>query len=256
LEIRKLFKYFLKRELKENYLGNLTGFSWVIIQPVITLIIYSFIFERIFNAKIPEAENIGFIEYLAIGFWPWIAFSEGLLKSITSVVSKKDLIGKIKINLKNIVFASVTASFLINVVGYFIVLLILILVGKDFNYWAIPLLIYPLLQLYLFAIALGLILSALQVFIRDTFHLMSTLITLWFFSTPIIYSETLIPEYIRTYLQFNPLYTPISFIHNSMLTDNKLPWLEMSLLSIFILILLYVGNKMFSKLAPNFEDFI
>jgi len=251
-----LFKYFLKREIKESYLGNLTGFSWVLIQPILTLIIYTIVFEKIFNARIPEAENIGFIVYLAIGFWPWIAFSEAILKSITAITNKKDLIGKIKINLKDVVFASVTATFIINVIGYFLVLLILILVGKEFNHSAIILLLLPILQMYLFALALGLILSALQVFIRDTLHLMTTLITLWFFSTPIIYSESIMPESVRYYMQFNPIYTPITFIHNAILSHKPLPWFEMGVLTIFILLLLYLANKMFSKLAPHFEDYI
>ncbi|MBL4772913.1 MAG: ABC transporter permease [Alcanivoracaceae bacterium] len=251
-----MFKYFLKREIKESYLGNLTGFSWVLIQPILTLIIYTIVFEKIFKARIPEAENIGFIVYLAIGFWPWIAFSEAILKSITAVINKKDLIGKVKINLKEVVFATVTATFIINSIGYFIVLMVLVLVGKEFNYAAIPLLILPLLQLYIFALALGLILSSLQVFIRDTLHLMTTLITLWFFSTPIIYSESIMPESIRYYMQFNPVYTPITFIHNAILSHKPLPWQEMGILTIALIILLYLANKMFSKLSPNFEDYI
>lgn len=251
-----MFKYFLIREIKESYIGNLSGFSWVMIQPVLTLIIYTIVFEKIFKARIPEAENIGFIVYLAIGFWPWTAFSEALLKSITAVTSKKDLIGKIKINLKHCVFATVTASFLINIIGYFIILIILVLMGKEFNYYAIPLLIFPIIQLYIFALAMGLMLSALQVFIRDTLHVMTTFITLWFFSTPIIYSESILPESIRAFMQFNPIYTPITFIHNAILSHKPLPWKEMIILSFVLIVFLYVSNKIFSKLAPNFEDYI
>jgi lipopolysaccharide transport system permease protein len=251
-----VFKYFLAREIKENYLGNLSGFSWVLIQPIITLIIYTIVFEKIFKARIPEAENIGFIVYLAIGFWPWTAFSEALLKSITAVTNKKDLIGKIKINLKHCVFATVSASFIINIIGYFIILIVLVLMGKEFNYYAIPLLILPILQLYIFALAMGLLLSALHVFVRDTLHIMTTLITLWFFSTPIIYSESILPESIKIFIQFNPIYTPITFIHNAILSHKPLPWQEMAILSIVLIIFLYISNKIFSKLAPNFEDFI
>ncbi len=251
-----MFKYFLKREIKENYLGNLTGFSWVIIQPVLTLIIYTVVFEKIFKARIPEAENVGFIVYLALAFWPWIAFSESILKSITTITSKKDLIGKVRIDLRQVVFATVTSVFIINLIGYALVLIILMIVGKSFNYMYVPLLILPILQLYIFSLSLALILSSLQVFVRDTLHLMSTLITLWFFSTPIIYSESIMPESIRSYMQYNPLYYPVKFIHDAMLTDKNLPWIEMLYLSIGFIVLLYVANKMFKKLSPHFEDFL
>jgi len=79
-----MFTYFLKREITDRYLGNVMGLAWVFIQPLITLVIYSFVFENIFKARIPEAAHLGFAVYLAIGFWPWTAFSESLLRSITS----------------------------------------------------------------------------------------------------------------------------------------------------------------------------
>lgn len=251
-----MFKYFLKREIKENYLGNLTGFSWVIIQPVLILIIYTVVFEKIFKARIPEAENVGFIVYLALAFWPWIAFSESILKSITTITSKKDLVGKVKVDLRQIVFATVTSVFIINLIGYVFVLLILMIIGKSYNYTNIPLLILPILQLYVLSLSLAMILSSLQVFVRDTMHLMGSLITLWFFSTPIIYSESIMPDVIRTYMQYNPLYYPVKFIHNAMLTEKNLPWAEMIILSIVIGILFYMANKMFNKLSPHFEDFL
>ena len=251
-----MFKYFLKRELKESYLGNLTGLSWVIIQPILTLLIYTFVFEKIFNSKFPEAENVGFVVYLAMGLWPWIAFSDAIIKSITTVTDQKSFIGKIKINLTEPVFAIVTASFVLNVFGYIFVLCVLILVGKNFNYGSIPLLILPLLQLYVLALAFGLFFSAIQVFIRDTVNLMGTLITLWFFTTPIIYTESLIPESLRVYMYFNPIYVPIKFIHNAMITGNPLPWAEMGIVSIAIGLFFYLALKMFKKLEPSFEDYL
>ena len=251
-----MFKYFLIRELKESYIGNITGLAWVLIQPLITLFIYTIVFERIFKTRLPEAENIGFIVYLALGFWPWTAFSEGLIKSITSIVNQKNLIGKVQVDLRLAVFSTVSSSFIIHTIGYIIVLTLLIIIGKDFNYSAIPLLIIPMIQLYVFALSFGLILSALQVFIRDTLHFMSTIITLWFFSTPIIYSISLMPDYIKSVLKFNPVYTPITFIHNALITNKPLPWFDMSILSILLVVFFILANKLFKKLEPNFEDFI
>lgn len=251
-----MFKYFLKREIYDRYIGNVTGVSWVFIQPVLTLLIYTLVFDKIFGARVPEAEDIGFIVYLALGFWPWMAFSESVLKSITAVSDKKDLIGKINLNFKIPVIATVSASFALNLIGYIIVLLTLVLFGKQFNYLAILLLIFPILQLYLLAIALSLILSALQVYIRDTLHLMTTVMTLWFFLTPIIYSVSILPESIKVFIQLNPIYIPITFIHNALITNKELPWVSMLYLTISILILLWLANKIFNRLSPRFEEFI
>ncbi len=251
-----MFAYFFRREIYSKYIGNITGVSWVFIQPILTLLIYAFVFERIFHAKFPESENIGFIVYLALGFWPWTAFSESILKAIPAVLEKKDLIGKVNLDFRIPVVATISATFLLNVLGYILVLIALVLFNKDFNYAAIPLLLLPLVQLYLFALALGLVLAAVQIYIRDTIHLMTTVMTLWFFMTPIVYSVTLMPDYIRKIMLLNPIFIPIKFIHTALLTDKQLDWWSMFGVTLVILVLLWLANKIFIRLSARFEDFI
>ncbi len=251
-----MFSYFLRRELKERYLGNITGISWVFIQPLITLGIYWFIFDKIFKARIPEADEYGFIVYLAIGFWPWMAFSESIITSITSITDKADLIGKVKVNPKILVFSSITSTFFLNMIGYIVVLIVVIILNPTLSYSILPLLLIPIVLLYVFALSLGLILSSLQIFIRDTLQLMTTIITLWFFSTPIIYSEQLIPKEYSYLFQFNPVYTPINYIHKVVFSNEQLPWINMFYFALFVFILFYLATKVFDKLSPYFEDYI
>ncbi len=248
-----MFKYFFIREFKEKYLGNITGFLWVFLQPIMTLAIYWLVFEKIFGQRIPEAKDIGFIVYLAIGFWPWVAFSESLIRSITVVSDKSDLIGKVNIDFKIPVVASITATFVLTIFGYIIVLIGLVIFAEPFSHHNIWLLIFPVIQLYLLALAIGLILASLQIFIKDTFQFMTTVITMWFFLTPILYSESILPEEYKTIIKLNPLYTPITFIHKALITEDELPWLNMAILTMVILLLLYVAVVIFNKLAPHFE---
>ncbi len=250
-----MFKYFFYREIKEKYIGNLTGISWIFIQPIILLTIYWFVFDKIFGARIPEAKDIGFIVYLAVGFWPWIAFSEAVMRSITVLTEQKDLIGKINIDFKTSVIAAISASFFLNLIGYILVLIGLVLFANKFNYFGLILLIFPILQLYIFALALGILLSALQVFIKDILLFMSTIMTMWFFLTPIIYSESILPENYKVLLKLNPLYTPISFIHKAIITQDTLPWTEMIVESSLIILFLILSIKIFNKLSPSFEIF-
>lgn len=252
-----MFKYFFKREINDSYLGNLTGLSWILIQPIITVLIYWFVFEKIFHSKLAyESEKTTFIVYLAVGFWPWIAFSESLMRSITAVYDKKDLIGKVQIDFKIPVIATITATFSLHMIGYFVVLFFLYITGNKFNLTGLVFIVFPILQLYFLAIALGILFSSLQIFIKDLKQILTTLITLWFFLTPIVYSEMSIPAEYSTIIKLNPLYIPISFIHNSLVTTSYgLPWKEMFLLSLVISILLYIAVKTFNKLQPSFEDF-
>ncbi|MCF6318853.1 MAG: ABC transporter permease [Proteobacteria bacterium] len=252
----ELFNYFFKREIKDKYLGNLTGFAWVFIQPILMLLIYWFVFDKIFKARFSEEEqDVGFIVYLAVGLWPWVAFSESIIRSITAVSDKSDLIGKIKIDLKTPVVAAISATFFLNMLGYVFVLVSLVVLNDGFSYKTILLVIFPLIQMFCLALALGLFLSSLQVFIRDTLQIMTTLMTMWFFLTPIIYSVAFLPEKFKSIIQINPLYIPISFIHKALITKEELPWLNLSVLTLITVVLLFFSIKLFDRLSPNFVDY-
>lgn len=251
-----MFTYFLKREITDRYLGNVMGLAWVFIQPLITLVIYSFVFENIFKARIPEAAHLGFAVYLAIGFWPWTAFSESLLRSITSLVDKKDLIGKVKIDLRLPVAATVTATFLLHMLGYAAVLVALALWGKPLHFEMLPVILPALLVLYVLALGFAFLLSATQVYLKDTQQIMASLMMLWFFATPVIYSKSLLPESVRQWLFLNPVYPPIDFIHQALLFGTDLPWLALLGTAVFAGVLLLVSVRAFDRLSARFEDFI
>jgi lipopolysaccharide transport system permease protein len=210
----------------------------------------------IFKQRVPEAQEIGFIVYLAIGFWPWLAFSDSILKSISVLEENNDLLGKVDIDYKIPVIAAVSSSFVLNLFGYIIVLIGLIVFADSFHYESIPLVLFPILLLYILAVVLGLFLSATQVFVKDVQQFVTTLITLWFFLTPILYSESILPEKYKVFLKFNPLYTPISFIHKALITNQSLPWFELGILLLAAFILLYLAIVYFNKLSNHFVDFI
>lgn len=252
---RHIFKYFFIREVKSDYLANLLGLSWLFVQPVVLLLMYWFVFEKIFQARIPEKLNLDFIVYLAIGFWPWLAFSESIVKSIPAVMKNSELIGKNKIDFKIPVLASISATFLVNCLSFFLVLFLLTLYYDFLSIEKVVLLFIPLFQLYVLSLAIGLILSATQVFVKDTLQVVGTLITLLFYFTPIIYSELAIPEQYINYLKYNPLYTPFSFIHNIFIVQELLPWRQMIYLSLFIILFLVISIKYFNRLSAHFEDY-
>ena len=255
-KIGAMFSYFLKREMTDRYLGNVMGLAWVFIQPLITLVIYSFVFENIFKARIPEAAHLGFAVYLAIGFWPWTAFAESLLRSTTAVIDQKSLLGKVKLDLRLPVAATITATFILHMLGYIVVLIALALWGKPLHFEMLPLIVPALMILYLLALGFGFLLAAVQVYLRDTAQIMASVMMLWFFATPVIYSKSLLPESIRHWLILNPVYPAIDFIHQALLFGTNLPWLSLLSSGLFAVGLLWVSLRVFNRLSTRFEDFI
>ena len=89
------FRQLVSRAIRTDYLENLTGFAWLILQPLMLLAVYAFVFTTIFKARIPDAAGVSFVSYLAVAFWPWTAFSEGILRSANSISANAALIGKV-----------------------------------------------------------------------------------------------------------------------------------------------------------------
>ena len=251
-----MFKYFFAREIKNKYLGSSSALFWVLFQPVLILLTYNFVFSYIFKARVPEVEDGNFITYLAVGLWPWMAFSEGLMRSVTSVTERKDLLGKVNFDFKVLVYAAVSGIFTLHVIGYIFVLSILMAVGKLAPSWDLLLLIIPLLCLYLLAIVMGLFVSAIHVFWRDIQHIMNTLILMLFFSTPIIYSITAIPEKYHAYLSINPLLSFFDFIHAASFSASEVTWKGILVWIMILPVLFLLTRTFFNKLSPEFDDYV
>jgi len=139
------FKNLVARQIRQDYLENITGFAWLILQPLILLAVYAFVFSTIFKARIPEAGDIGFVPYLAVAFWPWTAFSEAVLRANNSITANAALIGKVALATEQIPLASVTATFIMHLTGYLAVLIVLQLLGTGVHWLFLGLAIIVLL---------------------------------------------------------------------------------------------------------------
>ena len=127
-----IFWQLVSRSIRTDYLENLTGFAWLILQPLLLLAVYAFVFTSIFQARIPVADQVGFVPYLAVAFWPWTAFSEAILKGSNTIVANAPLIGKVAFASELLPLSMVTATFMMHLMGYGAVLLVLQLSLRSF----------------------------------------------------------------------------------------------------------------------------
>jgi len=251
-----LWKVFLTRELRTRYTGTLAALAWPFIGPLVLLLIYSFVFERIFQARVPEAGAVGFTGFLAIGLWPWLAFSEAVNKASGSILGNAALIHKTTIPAEIYVHVEIAATFLIHVLGFALVLLVLAIAGKPLH-WQFALTVpFYLAIVYLFASAFGLLFGALQVFLRDLEHALPLFLTIWFFATPILYSPTLIPVSARHWFVLNPMATLVSRLRDGLIGGHwQAGVAEVGLLSTAALS--YIAARwFFNRCSPRFEDFV
>ena len=247
---------FFQRELKNRFAGSFSGGLWALIQPLIQLAVYSFVFVHVFKARVPGADAPGYVPFLVVALWPWTAFSEALLRSATAIQDNAALIGKVSLPREVLVVASVASSFAVHLTGFVAILIVLIVAGKGvFISGLLPAL---LLFLPLFALALGLALlvSAVQVFVRDLVQALGQLLTLLMFAAPIFYDRALLPENLRGWLDLNPFSFYADAFRALLLHHGAFDMTRFAIALLTALIALAIGHFVFRRLNPHFEDFL
>ena len=253
---RVFFQNLVIRQIRQDYLDNITGFAWLILQPLILLSVYAFVFSTIFRARIPEAGDIGFVPYLAIAFWPWIAFSEAVLRANGSITANGALIGKVAFATEQIPLATVTATFIMHMIGFLAVLVILQIMGTSIQ-WTLLLLAIPvILFMWLFACAIALFTSAIQVFVRDLAQILPPLMTFWFFTTPILYSASYLPASIQGVSQWNPMAWFVARLRELLLFGEVNFGFSALLMAVFVMLFLWSSLRFFRRFSGHFEDFL
>lgn len=250
------FQNLVIRQIRQDYLENLTGFAWLILQPLILLAVYAFVFSTIFQARLPEAEEVGFVPYLAVAFWPWTAFSEAILRANSSITANSGLIGKVAFATEQIPLATVTATFIMHLVGFLAVLVVLQFMGTSVQ-WPYLLLALPVIVLmWVFACAISLFTSAIQVFVRDLAQILPPLMTFWFFTTPILYSSSYLPLTIQKLSEWNPMAWFVARLRELLLFGEININYKTLLIVLFIAIFSWLSFRFFRRFSGHFEDFL
>lgn len=252
-----LFRELVRRELRQRYLGSLSGGAWALLQPLLQLAIYGYVFGRIFSARLPQQEfgELAFLAFLAIGLWPWNAFAESLSRACTTIIDNAGLLGKVAIPRPLLVVAPVVAGFLLQLAGFAAVVLVLYLGGWVEPRWqalfAVPL--FALLAL--FTLGLAWLFSALTVFVRDIAHGLPQVLLLMFFLTPVLYPRSLVPESLLPLADANPLALFVGLFRQSVLGVGGYGPMDWGLALLLTGFSLALGYWVFRRLAPHFEDF-
>jgi ABC-type polysaccharide/polyol phosphate export permease len=189
-----MFSTLVIRELRGRFVGSSAGWLWLIVNPLLLLGVYAVVFGMIFRARAPEALDVPFVAWLAVALWPWLGFSEAILRASESIPEHAALISKVPMQRELLPLSSAVASFLLQMAGYAVVLGVIAAAGVGLAPAGALNALFVLAVLLVLGCGLGLITGALRVFFRDLQQLLPTLLMLWFFLTPILYVPELLPE--------------------------------------------------------------
>lgn len=231
------------------------GAAWSLIAPLLQLAVFYVVFLHIFKARVPGLEPDAYLAFLALGFWPWFAFAEAISRATTSVQEHAALAAKIALPRAVPVVAKVLASFLVHGVGFIAVLLVLLAIGPPLHWEWLPAALLLWLPLLALAIGMGLIVAAIQVFVRDLAQSIGPLMSLWFFLTPIVYALQMAPLGLSQWLLWNPM-TAIVQGQRSLLLFGSAEIAGWPAMLGGAVILPLLGAWIFTRTAPWFEDYL
>jgi lipopolysaccharide transport system permease protein len=250
---RGLIQSLVARELKARYRGSVLGFFWSFFNPLLLLLVYTFVFDKVLQARSQYADPYAL--FLFCGLLPWTWFATSLNESSGVLIAGGNLIKKVLFPAEILPIVSVLANMMHFMFGLPILAAFLL-------YYRVPLspgelAWFPLVVLVQLILTLGfaLLLSALTVHFRDLRDILSNLLTVWFFFTPIIYTWLDAPPAVKRYLNLNPFmhlavsYQEILFFQGSF---GHLRWLL--LLGGISIVFFLFGYWVFDRLRDTFAE--
>jgi lipopolysaccharide transport system permease protein len=248
-QYRELIRNLVLKDLKLKYRDSVLGFLWSLANPLLLILVYSFVFGHLFPGGPPN-----FAYFLMVGILPWNFFAQSLMMSTGSILDNGNLIRKVALPMEVFPVATVLfnlAQYLLALVVFFPMALLFFRVSVAWSWIAFV----PILVLHiLFTVGMCFIVSTATVFYRDIRHFTEILLMLLFWLTPIIYDAQSVPASLRTVLSMNPLsYFILAYqdalYHNAFLSINRL-----MVISILTFLSLGLGYSLFLFCKVRFAE--
>jgi ABC-2 type transport system permease protein len=266
----ELLNLLVRKELKVKYKGSVMGFLWTLIRPLMMLLIYAVAFGTFLNNHTPD-----FVVFLFCGLAPWTFYSDVAVGATQSIVSNSGLIKKVYFPREILPLAVIGASLFQFVIQLFVLFCAVVVSGRAVTPGPLLILIPTTVGLVIFATGMALLLSASNVYLRDTQHLVEIMLQAWFFLTPIIYNISMVlprlndvsPLLTQLFLA-NPMadvamgYQRALFQRGTELEGGKLAsvvytgniWAREGLFIVCALVLLWVAQRIFARAQGNFAQ--
>lgn len=254
---KRLILSLSKNDFKQRFAGSYFGVIWAFVQPIVTVIMYSVVFQLLLNQGATVENNIPYSLWLICGLVPWFYFSEAWLGTCNSMLEYSFLVKKVVFRVDILPLVKVISSFIVHAFFAALMLLVAVLFGYPPDLYTLQI-FYYIFCLVMLITMLGILTSAITVFFRDFSQLINVLLQVGVWLVPIMWNinGNQIPDGLKWIFKFNPLYYIIMgyrdavvykqwFWESPMLTLYF--WLFVGLLGLFAI-------NLFNRLRPHFAD--
>ncbi|HEV2508987.1 ABC transporter permease [Bosea sp. (in: a-proteobacteria)] len=249
---RELIWRLARSQVRDRYASTALGTTWALAQPAVMLFVYWFIFE--YGLRMPSSGSAPFVLLLITGLVPWLCFSEMVANGSSAVISQGHLVKKIAFPLEILPAIPITAAAIIHAGLLGITFAIVSING----FWPTPrllILVYAFICLVALAGALAYLTSALNAFQSDVGQITGLLLQLWFWMTPIVWSQEVLSAGAQAIIGWNPMTYVLSLYRAAFLPTLAMPSLVDSLrFWVVVLPVLMIGLQTYRRLKHHFAD--
>jgi ABC-type polysaccharide/polyol phosphate export permease len=276
---RRLLRDLVSRDLRARYVGSSMGFFWSVIFPILNLVVYMFVFSFVLKMRWTEAPGSHEVALIMLsGIIVWQAFAETVSRTTNTLVENQNLIQKVVFPSEVLPVYLVLSALVNMLIGVGIAVLAVVWLayvappeaaaGPSSAHGALPLrelgvgwslCALPLLLLLqaLFTLGLGYLLAALNLFVRDVYHVIGVALSIWMFMTPIFYPARMVQDAgLAWVLQVNPMYWLIESYRRVLIWGE---WPGLPVLGAFAAVALLafaLGTWFFIAQKPRFPDLL
>jgi homopolymeric O-antigen transport system permease protein len=251
---RGLIRSFVVRDLKARYIGSFMGIFWSVIQPIVLLVSYTFVFSVIFGLRPqPDSGTTSFPLFLFCSILPWLFFQDTLMRSSTAVIDNANLVTRTLFPTEILPLTVVLAGVVNHLIGFVILLSILLITAGKLGPSMLLVPVY-FACLLLFTLGLAWLVSSLNVFIRDTSQVLGVILTFWFWFTPIFFSADRFPQSLKFLVYWNPLAHVVTGYRDCLLRVRLPDFQALGFLAIVSLAVFIAGGVFFRQTKREFVD--
>lgn len=241
------------REVKARYKQSVLGYFWVILNPLAQMLVMSFAFSLILRIPTNSSEHIPYSIFLFVALLPWNLFANSLSSACGSLVGSASLITKIYFPRTILVLATVIAKIVDFIFALSVLVIFMIVYQIPINInilWVIP--IFFIQQM--FTMGLSFFFAAANLLYRDIQYLLSLILVLWMYLTPIIYPADIVPPQFKIFFQINPLSVIVNAYRQTILGGGSPNYTSILIALVFSFITLIAGLSYFKSREKIFAD--
>lgn len=255
---RKLIWKLAKNDFKKRYAGSYLGIVWAMAQPVVTVLMYWIVFDKVFDTRsqlVASGVEVPYVLYLTAGLVPWFYFSEAITQGTMALVEYNYLVKKVVFNISILPIIKVIAATFIHV--FFVVVLLIVSIGYGYYPSIYTLqLIYYSFCMFLLVLGMSYLTCALVVFIRDLQQIINIALQIGMWATPILWSIEMLTDNMKTLFKLNPLVYIVNG-YRSAIYEKVWFWehfYSSTYFWIFTISLFCIGTLIFRKMRVHFAD--